>query len=183
MTLNHAQFAEHLADLEARTGLQYHPGGMMLPSGLRVPAMHQFADYPNEANTRIHEIKSIIPSETGALHSVTVRPFDDPEDFLLEHYSVPNMMRTDHPHLVESNILYSRGSGNPSERPNKDYHDSLGSWTEGVAKSIGSAPPPTGAEQERALSMIQTSNERTRGGQILPVHLGGYQEDFDLRSR
>jgi hypothetical protein len=186
MALNHAQFAEHLADLEARTGLQYHPGGMTLPSGLRVPAMHTLANYPNEQGTRIHEVRSLLPGETGALHSIAVRPFDDPEDFLLEHYSVPSMLRTERPELVDSNVLYSQSAG--GGRGSKagglgKYHDSPGSWGESVEQSLGSAQPPTGEEQERAMRLIGVNSERTRGGQILPVHMGGYHEDFDLRSR
>lgn len=189
MSLSPEQFAEHLAGLEAHTGLQYHPGGMTLPSGIRVPAMHYKA-YPNNFRELAPDepqrlkIRSVLPSETGALHSViaTQHDIDDnPGDFMLEHYSVPSMFDASEGDYRSGRITRATHRSRHPHLSDAENPATLAGWGEHVERSLVETQPPSDEARAHAADRMQLLAERTQMGKIMPVH--GQDFDFDLRSR
>jgi hypothetical protein len=185
MRLNPEQFAEHLSGLEDATGIRYHPGAVTLPNGLRVPALHDMAVAPaaGASGGRV-EVASYLPSETGSMHKLGVRHFPhDGGDFLLEHYSVPSILRaSEEDYLsgkVDKNVHRSGPLGAFGHGSTARESGSVGDWADSVGRSLSTARPPSDSAASLASKILMNIGRSTRGGSVVRV----WDSDFDARDR
>ena len=195
MTISPDQFADQLMQMEERTGIEYGPGHITLPGGIRLPAMHRLATWgdPRSRNPgTLREVLSQVPSETGAVHSIinsAPSGLHDPRmgDWDLRHHAVVSMsMENDQSpswdHDRDVNRYY-----HDSVRSGRTSHASPEAWSEGVMRSLTEFVPEN-EDRERDQATIRSTAKTTQSGLYLPVIVGGDMPEntsmlFDLSTR